>query len=121
MWPKRILPPVVWRSVPSLGGEREDAVHRTGLDALIAARTELGNDYYVNVMVENGAELRWTVPNTRVAIDTDRHINVQRSGLPLRVALAFIYADISGRRGHTSILECCAIRAPTPTWVPAVR
>ena len=68
--------------------ERVDAVHRTHRQALVTAAAEFGNDHHVNAVVKDGPQLLWAVPQTRIAVNTDRHINKQGWVLPLRIALS---------------------------------
>ncbi len=65
-----------------------DAVDRAGVEALVAARAELRDDDHVHPVVEDGPELRRAVPDARVAVDADRHVDEQRRVLPLGVPLA---------------------------------
>ena len=77
-----------------------DAVDRAGVDALLAARAQLRDDDHVHPVVEDRAELRRAVPDARVAVDADRHVDHQRRVLPLRVPLAVGDALGSARRCH---------------------
>src|SRR5690606_12288153 len=54
----------------------------------------------VDAVVEDRAELRRAVPQARVAVDADRHLDPQRRVLPLRVALPRRQALAAGGGGH---------------------
>src|SRR6476619_6060371 len=81
---QRFVPPVRGYLTRLPLGEGVDAVDRTRRQALVAAAAQLGNDYYVGAVVEDGAELRRAVAQTRVAVDAFEHLDSQRSVLPLR-------------------------------------
>src|SRR5437764_6369186 len=77
-----------------------DAVDGAHGHALAAARTELGDDDHVDAVVEDGAELRRTVPDARVAVDALRHLDPKRGQLPLRISLPRRDALLAGGRRH---------------------
>src|SRR5439155_18609498 len=96
---ERVLPPVVGRRVPI--GVGDDAVDRAhGWQALLAPRAQLREDDHVDPVVEDGPELRRAVTKARVAVDADRHVDLERRILPLLVALTRLDALGAGTGGH---------------------
>src|SRR5438552_11673036 len=101
---ERVLPPVVGRRVPvGVGNDAVDRAH--GRQALLAPRAELGEDDHVDAVVEDGAELRRAVAQARVAVDADRHVDLERGVLPLLVALTRLDALRTGTGGHEPSVE----------------
>lgn len=91
-------PPVGRRRVGSRVGV--DAVHWARRQALVATRTQLGDDDDVGTVVEDRPELRWTMAKTRVAVDALAHLDSKRRILPFGVARSFGNALITRACGH---------------------
>ena len=49
------------------------------------ARSKFRNDDHVGAMVEDGAEVRWTVAQARITVDALQHLDAKRHVLPLLV------------------------------------
>jgi hypothetical protein len=82
---ERILPPLLWGL--NWIGIDNDAVHRANRgETLSAAGAQFGNDDHVYPVVEDRPKVRRAVPQTRVAVDARRHINLQRWVFPLGVS-----------------------------------
>lgn len=65
-----------------------NAINRAGVEALIAARTQLGDDDDVDVVIEDGPQRKGAGSQTRVAVDAHVHVNHVRSVLPDWVSLS---------------------------------
>src|SRR5207253_6674850 len=74
-----------------------------GRQALATPGAELRDDDHVDAVIEDGAELRGAVADARVAVDADRHVDHERSDLPLGVALVALQAlrPVRCRHGRT--------------------
>src|SRR4051794_25920396 len=105
------FPPLVGRGGPLRIGI--DAVDGTRGQALVAAATELRNDHDIGTVVENRAELRWAVPQARVAVDALRHLDANRRVLPFRIALVIRNALESRRSGHGFRVDAAPERSAT--------
>src|SRR5690348_15287719 len=83
---------------PLVGGGRpfrirDDAVDRAHRrKALLAAGTQLRDDDHVDAVVEDRTELRRAMTDARVAIDANRHVDLEGRVLPLRVAFVTLQA-----------------------------
>src|SRR5687768_1651024 len=83
--PERLRPPVVGRRSPR--GVLVDAVDGAhGRQALPAPGAQLRQDDHVDLVVEDGAELRGAMLQAGVAVDALGHLDTKWSDLPLRVA-----------------------------------
>ncbi len=75
-----------------------DAIDGAWFKALVAPRTELGNDDDVEVVVEDGSEVGGAGSKAGVAVNAHVHVDSQRRVLPQRLPL-FRFETISSR--HT--------------------
>src|SRR5204862_3813627 len=101
---ERVLPPVPGRGLPV--GVGDDAVDRAdGREALLAARAQLREDDDVDPVVEDGAELRRAVAQARVAVDADRHVDLEGRVLPFLVARTRLHALGTGTGGHEASVD----------------
>jgi hypothetical protein len=101
---ERILPPLArcrlrrWVDNDAIDGAN-------GRKTLAATRTQFRHDDHVKPVIEDGPELRWTMPQTRIAVDAGGHINPERRVLPFFVSDAI----------HDAIRSC---EAPVARRLP---
>src|SRR3954468_16618253 len=96
-------PPVVRCRLPiRIRDDAVDRAHRR--KAFLATGTQLRDDDHVDAVVEDRTELRRTMPDARVAIDANGHVDLEGRVLPLRIAFVTLQAlgPVPCRHRHRS-------------------